>query len=602
MKRALLTGITGQDGSYLAEIRAAALQSADCPPVGTPAHAQESRWPYVPTSGLMMVLLIVAIWILVAILIDPRGEFPLNDDWAYSAAVKTLLGGGGIRLSGWTSANVIAQIFWGALFCLPFGFSFTALRISTLALGLIGVLALYGLLREGDADHGTALFGALLLAFNPLYLVLSYTFMSDVPFTAVCVLSLYFLVRGMRKSSGVETVVGLLLACAALLIRQTGLAIFMAFSVAYLARYGLRLQKVVLAAVSLVGGFAVEIVSHHFLKARHSLPAAYGVQATMVLSPRSYVSWHAIKPYAGGLVVLSVYLGLFLFPLIPLIGPRKLKALCRSRLVSLVTLVFAVMGAYVLRHQRVPLLPNILYNLGLGPAYLQGVFLHDLPSLPTAGKVFWAVVTYVGFLGSVVLVEATLLAISSTGKVLPIPAGKRELLVILLASGLIYLVPISILSLIGLAFDRYVLFLVPLGIVILSLLVSEVGPAKAGSLVISLAVASLILYGAFSIAGTHDYLSWNRARWQALNHLETEQRVRPDEIDGGFEFNAWYLYDPNYRASPGKSWYWVARDDFMIAFGQVPGFTEIKRYPFQRWLPPGEGSILILQKNEGKLR
>lgn len=547
-----------------------------------------------------MVLLMVAIWIVVALLIDPRGEFPLNDDWAYAAAVKTLLGGGGIRLSGWTAPNLIAQVFWGALFCLPFGFSFTALRISTLVLGLIGVLAVYGLLREGDADHGTALFGALLLAFNPLYLVLSYTFMSDVPFIAVSVLSFYFLVRGMRKSSGVEMVAGLLLACVALLIRQTGLAIFMGFGVAYLAKYGLRLQKVFLATVSLAGGFAVQILWHHFLTSRHILPALYGGQSTLVLSPRSYVSWHAIKPFAGGLVILSVYLGLFLFPLILWIGPRKLKALCRSRLVSLMTLVFAVMGAYVLRHMRLPLWPNVLYDLGLGPAILPGALIRGLPSTPTAGKVFWAVVTFVGFLGSVVLVGATLLAIGKTRKFLPIPAGKRELLVILLASGLIYLVPISILTFTGKVFDRYVLFLVPLGIVILFLLASDVGLAKAGSLIISLAAASLILYGTFSIAGTHDYLSWNRARWQALNNLETEQRVRPDEIDGGYEFNGWYLYDSNYRASPGKSWYWVARDDFMIAFGPVPGFTEMKRYHFQRWLPPGEGSILTLRRTQAR--
>jgi hypothetical protein len=541
-----------------------------------------------------MVLVIVAIWIVVALLIDPRGEFPLNDDWAYAAAVKTLLGGGGIRFSGWTTVNLIAQVLWGALFCLPFGFSFTALRISTLVLGLTGVLALYGLLREGDAGHGTALFGALLLAFNPLYLVLSYTFMSDVPFIAFSILSFYFLVRGMRKSSGVEMVAGLLLACVALLIRQTGLAIFMGFGVAYLAKYGLRLQRVLVAAVFLAGGFAVQILWHHFLTSRHILPALYGVQSTLVLSPRSYVSWYAIKPFAGGLVILSVYLGLFLFPLILWIGPRKLKALCRPRLVNLMTLVYAVMGAYVLRHMRMPLLRNILYDLGLGPAILQG----GSPSMPTAGKGFWAVVTLAGFLGSVVLVEATLLAIGKTRKFLSTPAGKKELLVILLASGLIYLVPLSILTFTGRAFDRYVLFLVPLGIVILFLLARDVGRAKAGSLIVSLAVASLILYGAFSIAGTHDYLSWNRARWQALNNLEIEQRVGPDVIDGGFEFNAGYLYDPNYRASPAKSWYFVARDDFMIAFEPVAGFTELKRYHFQRWLPPGEGSILVLRRTQ----
>ena len=112
---------------------------------GTPAGARKSGWTYRPSSGWTisgwtMVLLIIAVWIVAALLIDPRGEFPLNDDWAYAAAVKTLLGGGGIRLSGWTTVNLIAQIFWGALFCLPFGFSFTALRISTLVLGLTGVL------------------------------------------------------------------------------------------------------------------------------------------------------------------------------------------------------------------------------------------------------------------------------------------------------------------------------------------------------------------------------------------------------------------------------------------------------------------------------
>jgi 4-amino-4-deoxy-L-arabinose transferase-like glycosyltransferase len=552
-----------------------------------------------------MVLVIVALWIVAALLIDPRGEFPLNDDWAYAAAVKTLLGGGGIRLSGWTTVNLIAQIFWGALFCLPFGFSFTALRISTLVLGLTGVLGLYGLLREGDAGHGTALFGALLLAFNPLYLVLSYTFMSDVPFLAVSLLSFYFLVRGMRKDSGVEIVAGLLLACGALLIRQTGLAIFMGFSVAYVAKYGWRRQKVLLAVVSLASGFAVQILWHHYLVSRHILPALYGVQSTLVLSPRSYVSWDAAKPFLAGLVILCVYLGLFLFPLILWMGPRKVKALCRPRLVNWMTAAYAVVGAIVLRRMRMPILRNTLYDLGLGPALLQG----GSPSLPTAGKGFWAVVTLAGFLGSVVLVGATLLAIGKTRKFLPMPEGKRELLVILLASGLIYLVPLSVLTFTGRGFDRYVLFLVPLGIVILFLLARDAGRAQTGSLAvninISLAVACLILYGAFSIAGTHDYLSWNRARWQALNNLETEQRVGPGEIDGGFEFNALYLYDPGYKARPGKSWYFVARDDFMIAFEPVPGFTEMKRYPFQRWLPPGDGNILVLrrtQANSGEAR
>jgi hypothetical protein len=546
--------------------------------------------------GLVMVLLIVGIWVLVAFLINPRGEFPLNDDWAYAGAVKALIEGGGLKLSGWGRPTIIAQILWGALFCLPFGFSFTALRISTLTLGVIGVLALYGLLREADADRETALFGAVLLAFNPLYLGLSYTFMSDVPFVAVSVLSLYFLVRGMRRNSLFEVAAGFFLACVALLIRQTGLAIFIACGLTCLAKSGLRLRSMFLASIPVAFGGVVQILWGQWLEYRHILPARYSMQAEWVLSPRSYLSWQDAKVFAAGLFIVAVYLGLFLLPILLFVGRRRWAELCRPRLLNLATLVVSVLAAYVLRDRRMPLLDNVLYDLGIGPATLRDSYILDLVSLPTAGEGFWFVVTFLGFVGAVVLVQATLVAIAKAFKLLPLPPGKRGSLVMLLASGLIYVVPEAILNINDMAFDRYVLFLVPLGIAIILLLVSDGGPDKAGSAIMPLAVASLVLYGAFSIAGTHDYLSWNRARWQALNNLTTEQRVSADDIDGGFEFNGWYLYDSNYLETDEKSWWWVAGDDFLVTFGPVPGFTELRRYPFRRWLPPGEGNILVLRR------
>ena len=149
-------------------------------------------------------LLLVFIWVLAALLVNPVGDFPLNDDWAYGFAVRSLVETGHLRLSGWTATNLIAQVPWGALFCLPFGFSFTALRLSTLVLGLIGVLATYGLLREARASAWLALFGSLVLAFSPIYFALSYTFMTDVPFTAVATASSWLLLRGLRRDSWFE--------------------------------------------------------------------------------------------------------------------------------------------------------------------------------------------------------------------------------------------------------------------------------------------------------------------------------------------------------------------------------------------------------------
>ncbi len=79
---------------------------------------------------------------------------------------------------------LLTHVLWGSLFCIPFGFSFTALRFSTLTLGLIGILGTYFLLREVKSDRYIAFMGAMLLASNPIYVALSNTFMTDVPFTA----------------------------------------------------------------------------------------------------------------------------------------------------------------------------------------------------------------------------------------------------------------------------------------------------------------------------------------------------------------------------------------------------------------------------------
>jgi hypothetical protein len=75
---------------------------------------------------------LIALWILMSALVNPVGDFPLNDDWTYALAVKSILQIGRFALPSSATTNTFAQAYWGALFCLPFGFSFTALRFSTL--------------------------------------------------------------------------------------------------------------------------------------------------------------------------------------------------------------------------------------------------------------------------------------------------------------------------------------------------------------------------------------------------------------------------------------------------------------------------------------
>ena len=114
-----------------------------------------------------------------------------------------------------------------------------------------------------------------------------------------------------------------------------------------------------------------------------------------------------------------------------------------------------------------------------------------------------------------------------------------------------------------------------------------------------LALAALLLAGlaAFAVFGTKDYLARNRARWMALNDLLASGQVTPADVDGGFEFNGLYLYNPAYKQDPSKSWYWVDRDLYVLAFAEMPGFTAMKQYEYSHWLPPYTGKIFVLKKN-----
>src|SRR3989304_6507949 len=196
-------------------------------------------------TDIINILVLIALWVTITILVNPIGDFPLNDDWAYGYSVKVLLEKGDFQLSGWAAPNLFSQVLWGALFCLPFGFSFTALRFSTLTLGLIGVIATYGLLRELNSNQKISLLGALIVAINPIYFGLSNTFMNDVPFFGFAALSLFFLLRGLKHDSIIEVAVGTLISYVAILTRQVGLAIPLAFGCAYLIKKGANIQTII---------------------------------------------------------------------------------------------------------------------------------------------------------------------------------------------------------------------------------------------------------------------------------------------------------------------------------------------------------------------
>jgi 4-amino-4-deoxy-L-arabinose transferase-like glycosyltransferase len=142
--------------------------------------------------------------------------------------------------------TLLTQVLWGGLFSLPFGFSFTALRFSTLFLSLAAILWLLFLVRSREDPLFPAILAPLVLLFNPVYLDLSHTFMTDVPFVAIALGSVLLLERGADHDNTILLALGVGLSVLAALLRQTGMLIPVAFGIGHLTRGRVSLRKVLL--------------------------------------------------------------------------------------------------------------------------------------------------------------------------------------------------------------------------------------------------------------------------------------------------------------------------------------------------------------------
>jgi hypothetical protein len=147
------------------------------------------------------------------------------DDWTYAWSVEHFLHTGELRMIEWSAHYPLAQILWGVLFSRLLGFSFVVLRCSTLVLAWAGLLAFYGTLREVGIRPLLAGLGTLMLWCNPVFFVLSHSFMPDVPFVSTMNAALLGYVRWVNRGPTWDLGLGSVLATLAFLIRQPGAAL-----------------------------------------------------------------------------------------------------------------------------------------------------------------------------------------------------------------------------------------------------------------------------------------------------------------------------------------------------------------------------------------
>ena len=140
-------------------------------------------------------MFLTALWLIIIFIVNPIGDFPLNDDWAYAYTVQHLIDEGHFKLLNWGEMTLVAHVGVGYLFSLLFDFSFTTLRFSNLFISWIGIIGFYELCRTISYKKYFSLLLTLILIFNPVFLSLAFTYMTDTSYLTWITLSLLFFLK-----------------------------------------------------------------------------------------------------------------------------------------------------------------------------------------------------------------------------------------------------------------------------------------------------------------------------------------------------------------------------------------------------------------------
>lgn len=544
-------------------------------------------------------LLLSVAWIAIVVLVDPRGDFPLNDDWVYALGVKRLLESGHFQVPAFSNANVGPQIWWGALFAWPFGFSFDALRASTLVLGLVAVLATYALFDELWRDRATALIASVTLLVDPLWLALAQTFMTDVPFLCLLVLSLTWIGMGLRRASRSLVALGLVTGLALTAIRQFGLVVFVGFAAAVLVRGPWTWRRIVVALAPLAVAGAAHLGFSAWLLETGRKPIQEGfafhtpsgfATASKMIVRETWDAFHLV-----GLLVLP--LGVFCLARTER-GRRR-----RMLWIATVAVAIVILVLLALRGKRLPLGLNIVETFGIGPLTLRDSLALGLNRPEATGRsvLFWRFATVLASFGLATLLVACTVGVRRVVDVVRDAESRRALWPMALVAGVAssYLAMLFVVVVLQYTlFDRYLLPLVLAAALALPVLVGRRSSAPSWR---ELTPTGVLLagYALFGIVCVGEYVQWNRLRWQALTQLVQTEHIAPTRIDGGYEFNGWFLYSQRQWDPQGKSPWWVVDDEYVIASGPLDGYVEVRRIPFHYKLTGAEHDLLVLHRKAG---
>jgi 4-amino-4-deoxy-L-arabinose transferase-like glycosyltransferase len=523
--------------------------------------------------------IVFACGIVAALLLRPFQDTPFVDDWVYAWSVQELLGGNGLRILDWSSHPNFAHVLWGAAFCAPFGFSFTALRVSTWVAALLALCALHLLLRELGVARRDAWLGTALLGLNPVFFVLAATFMTDVPFVAAFLWASYALVRAIAQQSDRWLGAGIVLGCIAGGIRVVAIVTPIAAVLALALQggtWGRRPLRLAATALPLVA-FALLMLWGE-TRTLHVADLTYVVGSPAFR--RMFLHESITRFPELGLQAVLCAAGTLGVALLPLAASALRRDAARAAALPLAVLVALALVAWLAGVDwPAALAPSFTWTYGELGATEALVAARPAPSVPA-----WlaSAVTATGFASSALLVALAWRRLAA-------PAA-------FLAWS--FLGHLGLLAVLWLFYDRYLLAMLPLAI---ALVLAARPPLRRGVL-----AAGVALLGLLSVVGVRDHLAYNAALWHGVDLLRA--RGVPDaQIDAGYAVDGWLHFARPENAPRGPDgapfFPWLTAPGgllpYQVANQPLPGWHVLETVPFARWLGRS-GQLYILMRGHDR--
>ncbi len=584
-------------------------------PPGDDLNSLQASRPRVSIADWRNILVCIALLALAFAATGPALERGLNDDWSYNHIAREFALNGRVTYSGWSAAILLPQIVWSALFIKLFGFSFLAMRLSTMVLGVLVIPPLYWLGRESGLSPPFAIFVTLLTSLSPLTLSVSATFLSDVPAFFLFLLCFYAAVKSWKATS-------------------TKACLAWAWMVALAGvSSGLDRQNYWFAPLLFLPIVAWTQRGH-----RSAVVGLGLVWLSAILTVAGSVLWFQGKPYilvehtldhwmhgdafslAFSTLALAINLGMtaamILLPLLVGYAAPGFKAAPRG------FKAFALVGALALAYAMLTL-PGYLLP-GLGNILTEyGILPQGLVALGARPVVLGTGIRHL-------LTGAVLLCLACCG--LALWRGRHNALARLrndpvapalflgLVFAAVWLPALLVRSVQGSAYDRYLIPFLPLAAIPLL----RYYQVRISARVNGWSWILLTVFALYGVATAHDQFAMARAQSTAARNLELAGIPRT-EITAGFEYDGWtqletmgYANNPQienpagaYRPvtctgpKPVQLWYsammLAVHPRYFVVLSRTPELVDGAANPvgYTTWLPPARRQVFTQELPAG---